>query len=251
MALLKKFSPYLLLTYSLLYISACSTLVTNPTSGIPDDFYIMPKQQHYYSHENDTIQINAWAEKQKVFLFNLRDTLFITSIDTTTPFKNAINYVYPFYEPHPKHLLLINNSYDMDVFTTPFKFRFATDGIPLQITTSFNAAVYAGIRSDFFTIKNHPLKTPVHLSKINNIGCGVGVFGGISSANIKPEFVRNTITYEYDAVSLNYGLAFLFGYKKISTGVAIGYDYLADKNRNNWIYQNKPWLGVFIGLNIN
>ncbi|MES2689035.1 MAG: hypothetical protein V4658_01450 [Bacteroidota bacterium] len=226
-------------------------LVTSPAAGIPDAFYTLPEHQSYYSCDSGTGNINILPQKKKVFLFNRNDTLFIVASDPLKPFRDTVNYVYPFTNKDQTGLLLTRHSFDFDVFTTPFKFRSATAGIPAQLTTSFNAAFYAGYRSDYYTVKKHTLKAPVNLSKVNNAGFGIGAFAGFASANIKPEFVRNTITYEYDAVALNYGVAFLFGYRQISTGLAVGFDYLADHNKNNWIYQNKPWLGIFIGLNLN
>lgn len=232
-------------------ITGCATLTVNPGTQIPDEFYTLHAGQQYYSTHKGKTETTTLTKNKKVFLFNQNDTLFITSADSTTAFGDTVNYVYPFNSQAFKPLVLVNHSFDADVFTTPFKFRAGTDGFPAQLTTSFNAAFYAGYRTDYYTVKKHAFKAPIQLSKMNRIGFGLGLFAGLGSANIKPEYVRNTITYEYDAVGLNYGVAFLFGYRQISTGLALGFDYLADQNRNNWVYQNKPWIGVFIGLNLN
>ncbi len=143
---------------------------------------------------------------------------------------------------------------DIDVFTTPFKLRRARGGIPMQLTTEFNASIYAGVRKDHITMKTigGAGKT---LYRVKKFGYGAGLFGGIGSALIRPEYLRtftsNPISYEYQAPVINYGIAFLAGYRNISTGLAVGSDLLTDKHRLNWIYQNDVWLGIFVGLNIN
>lgn len=34
-------------------------------------------------------------------------------------------------------------------------------------------------------------------------------------------------------------------------GVGVGWDYLTDRDKGIWIYQNKPWYGLTVGLNLN
>ncbi|HNU42133.1 MAG TPA: hypothetical protein PKH83_06555 [Cyclobacteriaceae bacterium] len=41
------------------------------------------------------------------------------------------------------------------------------------------------------------------------------------------------------------------GPNTLTVGFALGWDYMADENKTIWIYQNKPWFGLSIGLNIN
>ncbi|MBX9852704.1 MAG: hypothetical protein K2X86_13240 [Cytophagaceae bacterium] len=38
---------------------------------------------------------------------------------------------------------------------------------------------------------------------------------------------------------------------KFNAGLALGFGYLTDHNNDIWIYQNKPWIGVLAGLNLN
>ncbi|WP_157766391.1 hypothetical protein [Pedobacter ginsengisoli] len=32
---------------------------------------------------------------------------------------------------------------------------------------------------------------------------------------------------------------------------SLGLDMLTDKNRTNWIYQGKPWVGILFGITLN
>ncbi len=36
-----------------------------------------------------------------------------------------------------------------------------------------------------------------------------------------------------------------------SFGLAVGYDYLLSANRELWVYQNKPWVGLVVGVALN
>ena len=45
--------------------------------------------------------------------------------------------------------------------------------------------------------------------------------------------------------------ALIISYSSINTGIAVGTDGLLDKYSKNWIYQNKPWIGILAGINLN
>ncbi|MFN3840039.1 MAG: hypothetical protein ACK4RF_04960 [Cyclobacteriaceae bacterium] len=68
---------------------------------------------------------------------------------------------------------------------------------------------------------------------------------------ISPWTTNNQITDEYDGFILSRGLSAMAGINNLTVGVAIGWDYLTDRDKVVWIYQNKPWVGLMIGLNIN
>jgi hypothetical protein len=149
-----------------------------------------------------------------------------------------------------QQLILYKSSFDFDVFTTPFKFRPATT-LPQQLNTSFNGSFYFGYRRDRFSIKRTRLFNEVSRDRFTKMGVGIGAFVGVGSAFVNPISMRNTIDYEYDAVAIDYGVAILLGLRNFSTGVSVGFDFLTDKNRKQWVYQHKPWIGIFIGLNLN
>lgn len=149
-----------------------------------------------------------------------------------------------------QQLILYKSSFDFDVFTTPFKFRPATT-LPQQLNTSFNGSFYFGYRRDRFSIKRTRLFNEVSRDRFTKMGVGIGAFVGVGSAFVNPISMRNTIDYEYDAVAIDYGLAVLLGMRNFNTGLSVGFDFLTDKNRKQWVYQHKPWIGIFIGLNLN
>jgi hypothetical protein len=68
---------------------------------------------------------------------------------------------------------------------------------------------------------------------------------------MNPFVTNNNIQSEYDGVVLTKGLAGLVGVGEFTFGASLGFDNLLDKNRKNWIYENKPWVGFSVGFNIN
>ncbi|RXK58980.1 hypothetical protein ESA94_16480 [Lacibacter luteus] len=158
--------------------------------------------------------------------------------------------LYPFTE-NANEIILLKPSLDFDLFTTPFKFRPAIAEMPAQFNTGFNGSFYIGYRMDRLKIQQQTIYNGIKREKYTRSGIGLGLFAGIGSSFMNPKVLNNTIDYEYDAFTIDYGLAALAGFRKFNTGISLGFDFITDKNRNQWIYQHKPWIGIFIGLNLN
>ena len=149
-----------------------------------------------------------------------------------------------------KQLKMHRYTFDIDVLTVPFKIRPSVKGFPQQLDANFDAALYIGRRRDNYTIEKATSKR-ASKSRITGAGYGYGGFVGIGSVTMNPFVTNQTIDYEYDGFVLNGGFAGIYDAKKFNIGLAIGTDFLVDKNRRNWIYQGKPWLGVLFGINLN
>lgn len=224
---------------SALLLSGCSVLQKSSLQDIPEGKYII--------RSNDSLQKKQQAEN--IFVFHENDSIFFRSIVNN---NNAVvkGLIYPLAST-TNELKLLRPSFDFDIFTTPFKFRPALDDIPQQLNTNFNGSLYFGYRIDIYKVKQKQPYSGILREQFNKNGIGIGAFAGVSSVFINPKFMRNTIDYEYDAMAIDYGIAALFGVRNFSTGLSVGFDFLTDKNRKHWVYQNKPWVGIFIGLNLN
>lgn len=140
---------------------------------------------------------------------------------------------------------------DVDVFTLPFKIRPAQAGLPPQLNSNFNAALYVGRRLDFHRYRWQPVTPTFGVRKLRSQGFGYGLFTGIGSATINDLVTNNRVPYEYEGVILDIGLAAIYDARIFNVGFAIGLDNLMDPNRQAWIYQRQPWFGVLFGLNLN
>lgn len=147
--------------------------------------------------------------------------------------------------------ILSQFSFDLDFLTFPIKFRPATGGVPAQLNSNVNGALYLGFRTDRFKI-NYDF-TPVHFyhRSVFHLGFSVGAFAGIGNSYISSSFVSQNSPSEYDALVFSKGVAAIIGINRFTMGLTLGFDQLLDENKTVWIYQNKPWLGIGFGLNLN
>lgn len=142
-------------------------------------------------------------------------------------------------------------SFDTDLVTIPFKYRPAHEGgLPPQLATNANASVYIGLRYDQGYQRNVFYRHQQR-SEIRSFSLGAGGLLGLSANTVGPFSTLSQVQDDYEGACLNYGVAVIFGYRSINIGLALGYDYLMDRNRPLWVYQNKPWLGITVGLNLN
>lgn len=144
----------------------------------------------------------------------------------------------------------IRKSLDVDAISMAFKYRPRSQGFQRQLNTNFNGNIYMGYRVDRFWLDFK--QTPAGVKKqLYHRAFTIGAFSGIGSTFVSPWTTQNKITDEYDGLILSRGLAAMAGINNLTVGVGLGWDYLTDENKKIWIYQNKPWIGLSIGLNIN
>jgi len=140
---------------------------------------------------------------------------------------------------------------DIDITGVPLKFRASVYGLPSQLTSEFNAALYAGWRHDNYKIvrKTDPLGN--RFDKIINRGYDIGFFAGPGITQISPFSTQNIGVNEYSGMIMQAGIAGFLETDLASFGMAVGYDYLLNRDRNIWIYHNKPWFGLIVGIALN
>jgi hypothetical protein len=220
------FKKSLELLLLLLVLNACRSASNSPKYQLSDGRYEFKQGQGKYKKAG----IYVIDDSVKIFLDENPKQPFIPE-----PFKDQF---------------LIKRSFDVDVITVPFKYRSITAGLPRQLTTDFNGNVYFGYRVDRFRLRYKA--TPVGWRKTyNHRGLTVGAFGGIGSTSVTPWTTNNQMTDEYSGFIFTRGLAVMAGINNLTVGLGIGWDYLTDRDRDIWIYQNKPWYGLTLGLNLN
>jgi len=149
------------------------------------------------------------------------------------------------------NLTLYRRHFDVDVFTIPFKIRPAIAGVPPQLNSNFNAALYLGRRIDFYRFQSQTIAPHRQTRLLRSQGFGYGFFAGIGSSTINELVTRGAIGFEYEGVIVDAGLAVIYDARLFNVGIATGMDHLVDSNRRQWIYQWRPWFGVLFGLNLN
>ena len=140
---------------------------------------------------------------------------------------------------------------DVDITSIILKYRPSVFGLPAQLTTDLNMALYVGWRYDYYHITSirNPLGRSYH--KISNRGFDLGFFAGPGTTLISPFTTQNKKNDEYSGMIIQTGIAGFIESNVASFGLAIGYDYLLNPDRKIWIYNNKPWLGFVVGIALN
>ena len=177
-------------------------------------------------------------------LTQFNDTLYIDKNNVTNSFSDYVASL-------QQKEIFIRHSFDIEAFTTPFKFRPAVDGVPTQFNSALNGGVYLGYRSDHYTFRNITRTSYVGKKFNQKLGYGIGGFFGMGAAVLNGRMLENVIDYEYDGFILEYGAALLISFGNISTGIAVGTDSLLDKYRKKLDLSNKPWIGILLGINLN
>jgi hypothetical protein len=208
------------------------------------------KNSSKYSLADGYYKIRTNGEKaEKRYVNNTDNSIHVYA---TNDFNNPIA-VFPQQEgkKYFPTQYLSRKSFDIDFLTMPFKFRPATSALPQQFTTNLNGAVYLGSRDDIYRLSYNidPLHT--YQKSLKHYGISFGVFSGLGGSVVNASTTNNLISSEYDGLVWSKGLAGIIGIDKITVGLVLGFDNLLEPNKSKWIYQNKPWIGLAFGLNIN
>lgn len=146
---------------------------------------------------------------------------------------------------------LWQHSFDLDLLTIPLKYRPAQQGVPAQLNSDLNGAVYLGYRMDRYKPHYHDTPTGNSFLETTHFGFSFGYFTGLGNTAMTPTTTNNHIDLEYDGVVWLNGVAAIVGVNNFTVGFSVGLDSLLDENSSYWIYQTKPWIGLAVGLNLN
>ena len=213
-------------------ISSCTTLQNNAK----------------YELANGNYKLKAEGKKYDCYVQNNQDNILIYKL----PSKISTNLPNELDQYLPLKQRLIKPSLDIDILTALFKVRpQINDVLPTQLNTNFNGNIYVGHRTDIYQIhyKKNPLD--IYQRQINHFGFSGGLFLGLGNTALNPSTTTNTVSGEYDGLILQKGIAGILAVNKLTIGVSLGFDNLLDKNSKSWIYENKPWVGLMLGLNLN
>lgn len=222
-----------------LLLSGCA--VIGNVAQLDDDYYRLVRRE-----SPDSLVAAVHAGKQ-FYVQQRTDTLLLT------PPSSASALLTHRYRLRPdQRVLLLRRRLDLDVFTIPFKVRPPQAGVPVQLNTNFNAAIYVGRRLDFYSLRTKATTPFGATPHIRATGIGYGAFVGAGSTFITTDVAgARSTTAEYEGLVLHGGLATIYDARAFNIGVAVGVDKLLGPDGSAWIYQGKPWFGILFGLDLN
>jgi len=195
---------------------------------------------------NKPDQVYAKKLDDSIIVYQLIEEERKKSPDTSSSRLIRINEIKPgnyFYNS-----TLIRKSIDVDLSTILVKFRPSQSNVPGQLNANVNAALYIGIRRDFFRIVSHVSHLKEVTTRMHQIGFDVGLFAGLGIAPVNPTVTTGDVNLEYDGIVFQKGIAAFFTLENSSIGITLGFDNLLDDNKNSWIFNQKPWIGIVIGI---
>lgn len=146
---------------------------------------------------------------------------------------------------------LVKPSFDLDLITILFKYRPSEPTLPGQLNSDISGALYTGYRRDHFNISYDKVPSGQFRRQVSHFGYSAGIFAGFGATAVNPWVTNDIVHDEYEGVVFSAGLAGLIGINQFTAGIAVGWDRLLDRNQKHWIYQNKPWIGATVGINLN
>ncbi len=142
----------------------------------------------------------------------------------------------------------IKTSADIDLSTVILKFRPAAGDVPSQLSSNINGIFYTGFRKDFFKLKSSLSELNEISSIVRHTGFDFGFFAGIGMTPVTPTVTMFRTIQEYDGIVFQKGFSVFGTFENMSVGLAFGFDNLLDKNKAIWIFNNKPWFGLVLGI---
>lgn len=236
---MKPLNKYIIIPVAVIvFFTSCTTLEKTSAHGFYSGYYKLQSKQKsaqnvYLAVSDEKIEVYPETKKQPD-----KNTILIISLNSPDSVL-----VFP--------LVFSKKSLDIDITAILLKYRPGVSGLPAQLTTDFNVALYAGWRHDNYTIKSRKDPLGKSYNKVSNWGYDFGFFGGPGSTLISPFTTQNQRTDEYSAMIIQTGFAGFIESNVASFGISIGIDHLLNPDRKVWIYTNKPFIGFIVGIALN
>lgn len=217
--------------------TSCSTLDGTSLHGFNSGYYKIDSGE-----KSKKVYVDVTEED--IDIYDLKDKAIDQDKYLSIPFKDPDSlYATP--------LKFRKQSLDIDITAILLKYRPSVNGLPAQLTSDLNVCLYAGWRRDNYKLTTRTTPLGKRYLKTSNLGYDFGIFAGPGTTNINPFTTNNMTANEYSGMILQTGFAGFLESNIASFGVAFGYDFLMNPDREIWIYTNRPWLGFVVGIAIN
>lgn len=190
---------------------------------------------------------------KEVYLTVSPDSMVLFPLQTAKPLRADTSRGLTFYHTRSEGALppkLVKRSVDIDLSAALLKYRFAQPGVPNQLNSQLNINAYVGWRRDYFSFSDHTTPTFLQERKMKHFQFDAGLFVGFGVTPINPTVTNGRTDLEYDGIVFQKGLAAFVGMHRLTAGICLGWDNLLDENKSIWLYHQKPWIGLMIGINL-
>jgi hypothetical protein len=228
---------HFIITAIIIPVCSCSVIEKSSMHGFESEYY------KFSSRDEGVKEVYADLSDDKINVYEATDKK-LGDLIISIPFSSNENLP-------DTAIKFTERSLDVDLTTILIKFRPSVYGLPSQLNTDFNVALYAGWRHDAYYIRTTRDPLGNYKNRIVNRAYDFGIFAGPGTTLISPFNTLHVFSDEYNGFILQAGLAGFLESNIASFGIATGFDYLLNKDRKIWIYNNKPWVGFIIGIALN
>jgi hypothetical protein len=145
----------------------------------------------------------------------------------------------------------VKHGLDLDLMYVLMKYRPAAAGVPPQVNTDINGALYLGYKTERYTLSCARDLLGRHHRTVRNLGFDVGGFIGLGATAMNATVTQDPIAIDYTGVVLTGGVGAFTSVGRLGFGLTVGWDHLLDEYGARWIYQDRPWMGLAIGVNLD
>ena len=228
----------IMIAAGLVWLTSCSVMDNASRHGFHSDYYEL------ISGKNEVEKVYLDIGNEEINAYRVTENRLDDSAMLSVSFP-LVDSLYHF------PMTFRRKSIDIDLTAVLLKCRLPVDNHPAQMITDFNAALYAGWRTDNFRIRKEMDPIGRSRDEIIHRGYDFGLFAGTGATLIGPFSTNNIVTDEYNGMIIEFGLAGFLETDFASFGIAGGFDYLLSPDRNSWIYNKKPWIGLIVGIALN
>ncbi len=233
-----RYKYFITITIIVGFVSSCKTIEKSAMHGLISGNYTMKDEgkidkQVYLEVTNEYIDVYDYIKNRP----NKKSMLSI-------PLVPIDSFIF-------KDMIFKKESLDIDITSILLKYRTSVGGLPAQLNTDLNIALYVGWRHDNYRIISKKDELEKNHQKISNMGYDFGFFFGPGTTTVNPSTTNNRQVYDYSGMIIQAGFAGFLESNVASFGLSIGYDYLLNSDRKLWIYRNKPWVGFIVGIALN
>jgi hypothetical protein len=129
--------------------------------------------------------------------------------------------------------------------TVPLRLRLASrdNRNPTPATTNLNFAVNVG------GVRGNSYFSP---RSVNHYGYAISLFMGATTVSLDRGAYLHPSAYDTDRTNLGIsgGLSFTLIRNNVGLVAALGIDHCTGPNRREWLYQDRPWLGIGISTGL-
>jgi len=136
--------------------------------------------------------------------------------------------------------------------TIPFKVRFETEERPYNLTTSVNVGFTRSWKKIFHSYRpiTKSKDSEPFATKTSQFEMGLAPFLGITAVDLNSSNTNDVVTTNRKVFGVSLGIFGMVGVDDFDIGIGIGVDHGFSDQSSDWIYQNKPWVGLILGIDL-